>query len=63
MDFTPLFQSLLGLWYLIPLLIIATIIKTPWFKGVFGEFIFNQISLWQIDENQKHLVKNFTLTT
>jgi hypothetical protein len=48
MDFTPLFQSLLGLWYLIPLLIIATIIKTPWFKGVFGEFIVNQFAWWQL---------------
>jgi predicted RNA-binding Zn-ribbon protein involved in translation (DUF1610 family) len=63
MDFTPLFQSLLGLWYLIPLLIIATIIKTPWFKGVFGEFIVNQFAWWQLDENQYHLVKNVTLPT
>jgi predicted RNA-binding Zn-ribbon protein involved in translation (DUF1610 family) len=63
MDFTPLLQPLLGLWYLIPLFIIVAILKTPWFKGVLGEFIVNQFAQWQLDENHYHLVKNVTLPT
>lgn len=37
MDFTPVITLLLAqLWYLLPLLLIATLIKTPWFKGMVG---------------------------
>jgi len=34
MDFNLIFQPLVAvLWYLIPFLIIAGIVKTPWFKS------------------------------
>ena len=37
-----MFQPLVAvLWYLMPFFIIAGIVKTPWFKGKFGEFLAN----------------------
>ncbi len=42
MDFTPVIAVLLGqFWYLLPLLLIATLIKTPRFKGMVGETFIN----------------------
>lgn len=37
MDVTAIIYPLLGqLWYLLPLLLIATLVKSPWFKGMIG---------------------------
>lgn len=63
MDFSPLYDSLLSLWYLIPLLILVSIIKTPWFKGVMGEFVINVFAKWKLDADVYHLIKNVTLPT
>ena len=42
MDFSPIIQQVYGaLWYLIPLAILAGILKSPWFKGITGEFLVN----------------------
>lgn len=63
MDFTPLFESLLSLWYFIPIFLFFAIIKTPWFKGVMGEFIINFFARWKLDQDVYHLIKNVTLPT
>lgn len=63
MDFSPIFQSLLSLWYFIPLVIFAAILKSPWFKGVFGEFVVNVFAKWKLDKDVYHLIKNVTLPT
>ena len=63
MDFSPFYQSILSLWYLLPLFIVAAIIKSPWFKGIFGEFIINVFAKWKLDNNVYHLIKNVTLPT
>lgn len=63
MDFSPLYQSLLPLWYLIPLFIFAAIVKSAWFKGVSGEFIINLLARWKLDKDVYHLIKNVTLLT
>ena len=42
MDFSPITQQVYGaLWYLIPLAILAGVLKSPWFKGMTGEFLVN----------------------
>lgn len=42
MNFSPMVNQFVGvLWYLIPIAILAAILKSPWFKGVAGEFIVN----------------------
>jgi len=42
MNMTSIFAPLIhALWYLLPLFIISIVLKTPWFKGVMGEFKVN----------------------
>lgn len=50
-------------WYLIPLLILASIIKTPWFKGWFGEAMVNLSARLFLDKTVYHLIRNVTLPT
>lgn len=63
MDFAPLYQALLSLWYLIPLFVFAGVVKSAWFKGVCGEFIINVLAKWKLDKDVYHLIKNVTLPT
>lgn len=63
MDFSPLYKSLLSLWYLIPLFIFAAILKSSWFKGVIGELVVNVLAKWKLDKDTYHLIKNVTLPT
>jgi restriction system protein len=54
-------------WYLIPIFIFATVIKSAWFKGFFkgmvGEWQVNLLIKFFLDKNQYHLIKNVTLPT
>lgn len=52
-----------ALWYLIPIALLAGILKSPWFKGVVGEFIVNFSAKLLLDKEKYHLVKNVTLPT
>lgn len=64
MDFTPVFALLLSqLGYLLPLLLIATLIKTPWFKGMIGEGLLNLSIRLFLDQREYRLLKNVTLPT
>jgi len=63
MDFTPIFKAVLQLWYLIPFFIFIAIIKSPWFKGIIGEFIVNVMAKIKLDKDTYHLIKNVTLPT
>lgn len=64
MDFTPVIAVLLGqFWYLLPLLLIATLIKTPRFKGMVGEAFINLGIRLFLDQREYHLLKDVTLPT
>ncbi|AGS40631.1 MAG: putative RNA-binding Zn-ribbon protein involved in translation (DUF1610 family) [Cycloclasticus pugetii] len=64
MDFTPIInQAVSMLWYLIPIAIFTSVIKTPWFKGVAGEFIVNVGAKIFLNKEEYHLIKNVTLPT
>lgn len=64
MDFTPIINHVVGtLWYLIPIGILAAILKSAWFKGVVGEFIVNLSAKLFLDKEKYHLIKNVTLPT
>jgi restriction system protein len=64
MDFSPIISQIVGiLWYLMPIAILAGILKSPWFKGVVGEFIVNFSEKLLLDKEKYHLVKNVTLPT
>ena len=64
MDFTLVLQPLFAeLWYLISLFLVAGILKSPWFKGKFGEFLVNLSARLFLNKSRYHLIKNVTLPT
>lgn len=64
MDFSPTINQIVGaLWYLIPIAILAGVFKSPWFKGIVGEFIVNLSAKLLLDKEKYHLIKNVTLPT
>lgn len=64
MDITPIINQLFSmLWYLIPLAILAGLFKSPWFKGVLGEFQVNLLLKLFLSKDKYHLIKNVTLPT
>ncbi|MFM4745834.1 NERD domain-containing protein [Aeromonas dhakensis] len=64
MDITAAIAPLLTqLWFLLPLLLIATLIKTPWFKGMIGEWFINLSLHLFLDKQEYHLLKDVTLPT
>jgi hypothetical protein len=56
-------QLLERFWYFIPLFVILSVLKTPWFKGVLGECIINVSAKLFLDKEQYHLIKDVTLPT
>lgn len=63
-NFTPIISQVIGtLWYLIPITILAAILKSPWFKGAAGEFFVNLGAWLFLDKQTYHLIKNVTLPT
>ena len=64
MDFNPIIQQVFNaLWYLIPLAIFAGILKSPWFKGITGEFLVNTAARLFLPKDKYHLIKDVTLQT
>ena len=64
MDVTPIISQLFSmLWYLIPLALLVGLFKSPWFKGVFGEFQVNLLLKLFLPKDTYHLLKNVTLPT
>lgn len=64
MDFTPIINQIVSaIWWLIPLAILAAILKSAWFKGAVGEFIVNLSAKLFLDKEKYHLIKNVTLPT
>ncbi|ELB2122230.1 nuclease-related domain-containing protein [Vibrio parahaemolyticus] len=49
-------------WYLLPLLLIVSVFKSRWLKGVFGEFLVNRL-LSKLPESDYTLIKDVTLPT
>jgi hypothetical protein len=64
MNFSPIINQVVGaLWYLLPLAILLGLLKSPWFKGVVGEFVVNLSARLMLDKETYHLIKNVTLPT
>lgn len=60
--FELIFRTLTQVWYLVPLLLIFTLFKTNWWKGVFGEFMVNRL-LSSLPDSDYKLIKDVTLPT
>ena len=64
MDLSPVVnQFVVVLLYLIPFIVLASVLKSPWFKGVAGEFIVNTLARIMLNKDEYHLIKNVTLRT
>lgn len=64
MDLSSIVIQMIGnFWFLIPLVILDSLAKSPWFKGIIGEFIVNLSAKLFMDKKQYHLIKNVTLPT
>lgn len=64
MDFTPIAQQVLSaLWFLVPMLILVVVLKSPWFKGIAGEAVINLSALILLDRRQYRLIRDVTLPT
>ena len=58
--FSPLISAY---WWLLPIFILVSFFKTPFGKGVIGEFQVNFIAKLRLDKEVYHLIKNVTLPT
>ncbi|MEH6560385.1 MAG: nuclease-related domain-containing protein [Marinobacter sp.] len=64
MDFALAFQPIFHmLWYLLPVAILAAILKSPRFKGWMDECLVNISARLFLDKNTYHLIRNVTLPT
>ena len=61
--FSIVIEIIAKLLFLIPLVIIVGILKSPWFKGKFGEFCVNLSAKLFLDKEQYRLIRNITLPT
>ncbi len=64
MDFSPIISNAVTmlLWF-VPLLVVIGIAKSPWFKGILGEFMVNTAIKLMLDKKHYYLVNNVTLPT
>ncbi|KIP65056.1 nuclease [Vibrio alginolyticus] len=63
MNIFEVFLNVLAqVWYLVPLLLIVSVFKSRWLKGVFGEFLVNRL-LSKLPESDYTLIKDVTLPT
>ena len=58
-----LFQFLAAGWWLIPLLALAAIMRTAWFKGLMGEWLVNVVARVALPSTSYHRFQNVILKT
>jgi restriction system protein len=51
------------LWFLIPIAILTSVFRSPWFKGFIGEVMVNLAAKLWLDKTKYHVLKNVTLPT
>ena len=60
---SSVFSNIMNVWYLIPIALLLMFFKTPFAKGIFGEFLVNLAINLRLDKKNYHLLKNVTLPT
>lgn len=64
MDVSPIVSQITNtIWYLAFFSILIAVLKSNWFKGIFGEFVVNLSAKLMLNNNEYHLIKNVTLPT
>lgn len=64
MDFTPIISQVwkAAIW-LVPLMLLVGLLKSPWAKGYIGELLVRLFAYWQLDKQTYRRLHNVTLTT
>ncbi|MEX0731732.1 MAG: nuclease-related domain-containing protein [Aquisalimonadaceae bacterium] len=63
MDYAPIINEVFKLWWVIPILFVISIFKTPWFKGLIGEALVKFAARLRLPEDTYHRIHNVTLPT
>lgn len=68
MDLSPIANQFIGqflvvLAWILPVIAVISIFKSPWFKGMAGEFMVNLSAGLMLDKKNYRLIKNVTLPT
>lgn len=64
MDFAPIIHQVFSaLWFLVPLAILAAVLKSPWFKGITGEAVINLSAKLFLNAREYRLIRDVTLPT
>lgn len=64
MDYSPIVnEALKGLWWVLPAVLILSVFKTRWFKGVVGEALVKLAAKLRLPADTYHPVHNVTLPT
>lgn len=61
MDYAPIVNELLRLWWVIPILFVVAVFKTPWFKGLLGEALVKFAARLRLPAEIYHPIHNVTL--
>lgn len=64
MDFTPIIAQVLSTYgWVIPLILLIGLLKSPWVKGQIGELLVRLFAHWQLDKQTYRRLHNVTLST
>ena len=64
MDTSPIITEFFKVFaYLFPLAALIAFLKSPFFKGLLGEFFVNVLATFSLDKSRYHLIKNVTIPT
>lgn len=63
MDYSQIINQVFKLWWVIPILLVIAVFKTPWFKGVLGEALVKFAARLRLPTETYHPIHNVTLPT
>nr|WP_255762635.1 NERD domain-containing protein [Halomonas alkalisoli] len=63
MDYAIIFEAARPLWWVLPIVVLLGIIKSRWFKGIFGEAFVKLIARLRLPAEEYRGVHNVTLPT
>lgn len=63
MDYTPIISQVFKLWWVIPIILVIGVLKSPWFKGMAGEALVKLAAHLRLPKDIYHPIHNVTLPT
>lgn len=63
MDYSPIIDQAMKLWWIIPFLLLISVFKTPWMKGLIGEALVKLVARLRLPKDIYHRLHNVTLPT